>query len=100
MFNRAVTAIMKDIGRPLPREDIRDELAKRGIVFGGKEPINAISTKLWRARDRFRLIPGQGYWLADAPVPSERVTGGAAAAEGNGRPLIGQPAGSGATIFN
>ncbi len=68
LFDRLVTEIMNEVGHPMSREDIRDELAKKGLVFRGRDPINTIATKLYRSA-RFRSIQGHGYWLVGGPTP-------------------------------
>lgn len=66
----AAVELIRAKGRPMTRREIRDELAARGIVVKGADPVKAVGTMLWRSgADQLVQIEGRGYWPKGDPVP-------------------------------
>jgi hypothetical protein len=63
-------AILRGTDRPMLREDLFASLKQRGVEITGKDPLMVFSTMMWRMRDRFVRLQGQGYWLANEPCPA------------------------------
>jgi hypothetical protein len=64
-------AILKEIGRPMPREELFAALKKQGVDIFGTDPLMVFSTMMWRMPNRFvRLAGGHGYWLRNEPWPA------------------------------
>lgn len=59
--------IIVTAGRPLTRGQIIEGLDKHDILVGGKDKSKNIGTVMWRLRDRFVNIAGEGYWPKDMP---------------------------------
>jgi hypothetical protein len=69
---RVTKAILKDLGVPRTRGYLADELQHRKVYLPGKDTearARYVGTILWRNRDDFEHIEGQGYWLKGVPVP-------------------------------
>jgi hypothetical protein len=58
----AAAEVIKEAGAPVPRGKLYEALVARGMKFGGKDPKNALGTRLYHS-GRFRTIEGQGYVL-------------------------------------
>lgn len=63
-------------GRPMTRGELVDAFKAEGIPLVGRDPARNIGTIMWRFRDEFLNVPGQGYWPKD--VPNAGVEGAAA----------------------
>jgi hypothetical protein len=90
VFEAAVLDLFRDVGRPMLRHEILEELMNRGLRFGGDKPINTLSTKLYRASRVVGVLPGHGYWPVGWPLPTEQEPRAAAAAE-DGTEGAGEP---------
>jgi hypothetical protein len=66
-FAESMERIIRDIGKPLQRADLADELEKRDVVIPSEDKPRYLGTILWRHRDKFRNLPGFGYWLRATP---------------------------------
>ena len=66
-----VEEMLTAFGKPAQRDYIFNELEQQGIVLNGTDPKMVLSTMLWRMKDRFKRIPGRGYWFADQPLPGD-----------------------------
>lgn len=53
----------------MSRRDLHAELAKRGLLVKGTDPVKALGTMLWRAPDKFIQLEGRGYWNKGQPYP-------------------------------
>lgn len=69
-FNEALLKLFDEIGRPLNKFEITEELGERGIRPSGADPVNAVGTKLNRARQLIVLVAGRRYWPVGRPVPA------------------------------
>ncbi|MBV9930025.1 MAG: hypothetical protein JO013_03670 [Alphaproteobacteria bacterium] len=58
--------LIREAGKPMPRKELFDALAGRGVIIRGKDPEMVLSTMLWRSQDRIVRLPGHGYWPKDA----------------------------------
>jgi len=66
----AAVKLIREIGRPMTRREIREQLAERGMVVNGADPVKALGTMLWRSgSERLTQIEGRGYWPSDLPLP-------------------------------
>lgn len=64
-------ATLREFGRPLNRKVFFEAVKKKGAVIVGKNPLNTFSTRLNRST-RIQSVFGEGYWLADEPVPDRQ----------------------------
>ena len=59
----AAVELIRAVGRPMTRREIREQLAARGVVVNGADPVKALGTMLWRSgSDQLEQIEGRGYW--------------------------------------
>lgn len=65
----AAVQILRDRGQPMSRRELHEALSEKGLVVRGADPVKALGTILWRARDEIVQIEGRGYWPKDDPVP-------------------------------
>lgn len=54
-------------GRPMTRGKLVPALASKGVLIGGVKPARNMGTIMWRLRDLFTNIEGQGYWPKGEP---------------------------------
>lgn len=57
--------LIRNLGEPIPRENLLQLLSERGIHINGKDPLMVLSTMLWREKDKIVRLPKHGYWIAD-----------------------------------
>ena len=63
--------LMIRTGQPKTRGEILAYLEEIGHPLKGKNPSQNIGTIMWRLRDQFRNIEGQGYWPSDVESPKK-----------------------------
>ncbi len=64
-----VEAILNEWERPVRLSELYDEVTKRGLVVGGKDPKGNFGARLWGS-GRFRSISkSTGWWFKDRPWP-------------------------------
>ncbi|MEL6572830.1 MAG: hypothetical protein AAFQ64_14285 [Pseudomonadota bacterium] len=63
-FEQAVRKILTESNGPVSRAELLGMLKRSGIVIGGKEPINTMTTRLTRMED-VANARGQGYWMTE-----------------------------------
>jgi len=56
--------------KPMTRGELVNALASYGVNIRAADPRKAMGTMMWRMRDKFVNIEGQGYWLRDQPLAS------------------------------
>lgn len=54
-------------GRPMTRGELVDAFEAEGIPLVGADPAKNVGTIMWRFRNEFLNVPGQGYWPKDLP---------------------------------
>jgi len=64
---QAAREIIADRGRPIPLSELYAGLTKRGMSFGGKNPVNTLGARLSNAGDVVVTLKGFGWWLAEQP---------------------------------
>jgi hypothetical protein len=64
-FAGIMERVLRDVGKPLSRPELVEELEKREVVIPSDDKPRYLGTILWRHRDRFINLPGFGYWLKD-----------------------------------
>lgn len=69
----ACVSYILDADRPMGRAELLEKLTEDGIIIRGKDPAMVLSTMLWRSKDVVRRLRKGGYWLAQAPLPSEHA---------------------------
>ena len=62
-------ALIAEVGRPIGRTELFEQLVARGMRLEGKNPLMVFSTMLWRERERIVRLRGFGYWPADKRFP-------------------------------
>lgn len=67
-FIAAVEAVLERTERPLVRSAFLEALDARGVVVGGKDPRNTLSTRLTRIPNVMN-IEGHGFWRRDRHYP-------------------------------
>ncbi|MCJ2082757.1 hypothetical protein [Methylobacterium sp. J-090] len=60
-------------GKPMTRGELVDAFDAAGIPLAGSDKAKNIGTIMWRFRDEFLNVPGQGYWPKD--VPNDAIEG-------------------------
>jgi len=65
----ATLQLVNERGHPIPRPELRELLASRGLDVRGADPLVTLSTMLWRAGPRVGLLhlKGYGYWDGTKP---------------------------------
>ena len=53
--------------KPVPRTELFQALAERGIRIHGKDPEMVLSTMMWRMKEDFVRLPHHGYWIKSLP---------------------------------
>lgn len=71
-FSEIAERVLIDVGRPLTRTELVDEIEKRGVVVPSIDKARYIGTILWRHRNKFENIDGEGYWLKGRERPSAK----------------------------
>jgi hypothetical protein len=61
--------ILAERGAPMTRRELHEALAQRGFEVRGADPIKALGTMLWRAKDQIVQLEGHGYWIKAEPLP-------------------------------
>lgn len=61
----AALNIIREVGEPMPRSRLYEELVLRGLRIGGTDPEMVLSTMLWRMKDVIVRLPKFGYWPRD-----------------------------------
>ncbi|MGP4752109.1 hypothetical protein [Agrobacterium pusense] len=56
---------------PVSRDELLNEVTKKGMVIEGKDRAGVFTTMMWRMRDRIVKLESGGYWLADVEYPPE-----------------------------
>jgi hypothetical protein len=56
-------------GRPLTRPELVEGLESQGIEIPSDDKPRYLGTILWRFREKFRNLPGHGYWVKGIPYP-------------------------------
>jgi len=59
--------ILIEHGEPMTRSQLAEAIESRGVALVAKDKAKNVGTILWRYRDQFLNVPGQGYWPKDAP---------------------------------
>lgn len=63
--------ILLQAGHPLNRGELAKALEEAGLVLGASDKAKYVGTIMWRHRDLYRQIEGQGYWPIDVGyIPS------------------------------
>lgn len=63
----AAIEIIRQHGHPMSRRQLHEALSERGLIVKGTDPIKALGTILWRARDQIVQLEGRGYWPKSDP---------------------------------
>ncbi|WP_419253191.1 hypothetical protein ACN2C6_16530 [Caulobacter sp. ErkDOM-YI] len=66
-----VLKILGEVDQPQTRSELLSTLRERGIHIDGHDPAKVLGTNIWRFMNRTNTIAqsGEGYWLADRPLP-------------------------------
>ncbi|UCI10471.1 hypothetical protein [Mesorhizobium sp. B1-1-8] len=65
--------VIRGAGHPLTRAEIVARLESAGIELHSEDKPRYIGTILWREKERFTNIAGQGYVMADMATPEGNV---------------------------
>jgi hypothetical protein len=68
--------IILEAGEPVPRRELFEKLATRGVHISGKDPEMVLSTMMWRMPQDFIRLHGHGYWLRELPYLPANYEGG------------------------
>jgi hypothetical protein len=69
-FEADVRQVLIENGRPMKRGLLIEKLHIHGFRVGGSNEYRNFGTKIFKARDHFVNIPGEGYWPADIACPA------------------------------
>jgi len=67
-FEADTRRILIENGRPMKRGQLVKKFRSYGLRVGGSDEVKEMrnfGVKIWKARDRFVNIPGEGYWPRD-----------------------------------
>lgn len=59
--------LIRETGHPMNRPELADKLEFRGVEIPSDDKPRYLGTILWRHSNRFRNLPGFGYWLIGEP---------------------------------
>jgi hypothetical protein len=65
----AMRSILSIADEPMTRGQLRSALSSRGIIVHSKDVSKYLGTLLWRNKNHFINIEGQGYWLTSRTFP-------------------------------
>jgi len=71
-FEADARRILMENGRPMKRGQLVKKFRSSGLRVGGADEIKEMrnfGVKIWKAKDRFVNIPGEGYWPRDIACP-------------------------------
>jgi hypothetical protein len=57
--------LLVENGRPMKRGQLIKSFHTHGLRVGGSDEVKNFGTKIWKAKDRFVNIAGEGYWPRD-----------------------------------
>ena len=60
-----VERLLREANRPIQRGELAALLEARGVAIPGTDKPRYLGTILWRNKERFPNIPGEGYFLPD-----------------------------------
>jgi hypothetical protein len=72
-FAQIMETVLKDVGHPLQRGQLVEEIEKRGHSIPSTDKPRYLGTILWRNSQRFESIDGRGYWLKGVRVPEPEL---------------------------
>jgi len=67
MIVKVAKEAIRELGRPLTRTQLVEELEKRGLSIGGTDKSKNMGTIIWRS-DEFMSVEGYGYWPKQDPM--------------------------------
>lgn len=56
-------------GHPINRSELYRAISRAYPIYGN-DPEMVFSTMMWRMRNRFVRLRGQGYWMREIPLPA------------------------------
>ncbi len=65
--------VIRKAGRPLTRAEIVGRIESAGYELHSEDKPRYVGTILWRQKERFTNIAGQGYVLADMATDSQNI---------------------------
>jgi len=68
-FAEIMEVILKEIGRPLHRGELVEEVERRGHMIPSRDKPRYLGTILWRREDKFVSVENRGYWLKWVALP-------------------------------
>lgn len=66
----AAERIIRNLNRPVQRGELVERIEAEGIEIHSDDKARYVGTVLWREKERFENIEGEGYWLAGLEWPS------------------------------
>ena len=55
--------MIRELGKPVQRGEMVERIEAKGVKIWSDDKPRYIGTVLWRDKDRFVNIEGEGYWL-------------------------------------
>lgn len=68
---KVATDILASADRPMQRGKLIEAVQAAGIAIHSTDKNKYIGTVMWRNRDKFRNVDGQGYWPRDRALPPD-----------------------------
>lgn len=65
----AAERVIRELNRPVQRGELVERIEAEGIGIHSEDKARYIGTILWREKDRFENIEGEGYWLVGVDRP-------------------------------
>jgi hypothetical protein len=64
------SSFLEALGRAAPTRELYDEMIRRGVMVGGKDPKRTLDARL-RYSGVFKNLAGRGWWFVNRPLPDE-----------------------------
>jgi hypothetical protein len=64
-FEANARKLLIENGRPMKRGQLIKRFHSHGLRIGGNDEVKNFGAKIWKAKDRFTNISGEGYWPRD-----------------------------------
>jgi len=69
-FVAVIEAILRRAGKPMTRTELTEAVEKEGVEIPSVDKPRYLGTILWREREKFENVGGEGYWLKGVRIPT------------------------------
>ncbi len=82
----AAKQLILNAGKPLTRSELAFALTRAGVILNATDESKYVGTIMWRHKNSFEQIEGEGYWPIGEPRPTESRNGLPTAVPSQGMP--------------